>query len=131
TWRASLGLPSSDADGVDALSDDRIAVFGDHAKVARPKMKVHFLAGACFQVNTLKATKSNARRSLNVRKFEVKLDYLVAAGFTVIHDSHVGVQCLPGADWVSGKAEPAVGELRVAESISKRIERFAGEVAIG
>ena len=78
TGRPGIGLASTDADGVIPLSDDRIAVLGDHAEVAVLQLEMDFLAGAGFEMNALEAAQSDERRALDRREFQVELDDLVA-----------------------------------------------------
>src|SRR5579863_682680 len=59
--RRRVWLATADADGVIPLRDDGIAILRHHLKIARLQIKVHFLTGARFQMDALKATQSDVR----------------------------------------------------------------------
>src|SRR5579863_6172190 len=73
--RRRVWLATADADGVIALSNDGIAILRHHLKITRLQIKVHFLAGARFEMDALKSTQSDMRRTLDRRKVEIELHY--------------------------------------------------------
>ena len=56
-WRICIRLSSPYGDGVVALSDDRIAIFSDHAQVTLVELEMYFLLYLRLQVNALKSAK--------------------------------------------------------------------------
>src|SRR5580658_9845539 len=57
--RCCLGLTSADADRVITLRNDRIAIFRDHAQIARLQVEMNLLACARFEMDALKTAQSN------------------------------------------------------------------------
>src|SRR5580692_8565997 len=68
-----IGLTSADTDRVIPLRDDGIAILRHHLKIARLQIKMDLLAGARIEMNALKATQSDMRRTLDRRKREIEL----------------------------------------------------------
>ena len=55
---SSIGLPTTDAECVIPLDDDRIAILGHHAQIARLQIEVNLLRSAGLEMNALKSAKS-------------------------------------------------------------------------
>lgn len=55
---SGIGLPTTDAECVIPLSDDRIAILGHHAQIARLQIEVNLLRSAGLEMNALKSAKS-------------------------------------------------------------------------
>jgi hypothetical protein len=55
---SGIGLPTTDAEGVIPLSDDRIAILGHHAQITRLQIEVNLLRSAGLEMNALKSAKS-------------------------------------------------------------------------
>src|SRR5689334_18956178 len=91
---------------------------------------MHFLACACLEMNAFESTQSNARSTLDIRELEVELHNLVSSKLAGIGRCHVGAVRLSRGYRSARHTEIAVTELRVAQAVSKRIERLAGEIAV-
>src|SRR5215469_16143691 len=76
--RSSVRLTAADADCVIALGDDRIAVFGHHFQIARLQIEVNCLARAGIEMDTLKTSQGDERRSFDLRELEIELDNLIS-----------------------------------------------------
>src|SRR5580658_5336675 len=129
--RCCLGLTSADADGVITLRNDRIAIFRDHAQIARLQVEMDLLARAQFEMDASKAAQSNARSSLDLGELEIELHHLITRGLANIGDRDIGAEGLSGGNRRSGNTQIAIAKLRITQSIAEGIERLAAEVAIG
>src|SRR5689334_19407260 len=129
--RSRIGLASPDADGVVPLRDDRIPFLGDHPEVTRLQLEVHLLTRARIEVDALESTESDAGSSLNCRKLEIELHDLVSRNLACVGHSHIGAYGVSRGNALLSQAQVAVTELRVAEAVTERIKRLAGEVAVG
>ena len=69
--RSGFRLTASDTDGVVSRSNDRIAALSHHAQIALRQLEMNFLACARIEMNSLKASKSDERRTLNRRELLV------------------------------------------------------------
>ncbi len=65
-WCTGIGLSSANADRVIPLRDDWIAILGHHTQIARLQLEMDMLACTSFEMDALKPTQSDARRSLNM-----------------------------------------------------------------
>ncbi len=63
SWCSRIRLASSDADGVIPGGNDGTAKLRDHAQIAVLKLEVNLLACARFEMDALKSTKSDLRRT--------------------------------------------------------------------
>src|SRR6185437_4109609 len=90
TRRSGIGLASADADGVIALGNHRITIFGHHTQIAWLQLEMHFLACASIEMNAFEATQSNAGSAFDGWEFEIKLDNLFSGELACIGDGHVG-----------------------------------------
>src|SRR5215469_8202468 len=121
--RGRLWLAAADADGVITLSDDWITILGNHSQIAILQVKFHLLTRTWLEMNSLKSTKSNLRGALHFRKLEIDLHNFISSDFAGVADHHCRSERLPRSHSMRGKAEVAVFKGRVAESITKGIER--------
>ena len=130
-WRTGIGLSSADADRVIPLRDDWIAILRHHAQVARLQLEMDMLACTSFEMDALEPTQSDARGSLDIGKFEIKLDNLVSRCFASIGHRDIGGNGLSGIHSLRRQVEIAVAKLRIAEPITERIQRLAIELPVG
>src|SRR5665213_70355 len=125
-----IRLSSTHADRVITFSDDGTTVLGDHTQVTVFQCEMDILAAARFEMNALKSAQSNERRALDGRELEVDLHYLVPGNFAGVCNRHLYAERLARVDGPRWNGEVAVAEGCVTETIAKRIERLAVEVAI-
>ena len=119
-WRSGIGLASADADRVVPLRDDRIAVLRHHAQITRLQIEMNLLACAGVEMNALKSTQSDARRSFDLRELEIELHDLVSRNLAGIGHRHISAEGLSGGNSRSRYAQIAVAEFRVAEPVAER-----------
>ena len=131
TCRSGVRLASTDADGVIPLSDDRIAVLGNHAQIACLQCEMNLLACTRFEMNALKTTEGDVGCALDWREFEIELDNLISRDLASIGHRHIGAKGLPGNNGLRRHVEVAVTEFRLAEPVAKWIKRLAVEIPVG
>src|ERR1017187_8151089 len=90
-----------------------------------------FLARARLKMDALKSAQCNLRRALDVREFEIDLHDFIARNLATVGDCYIRADWLAGRNSLRRDTEVTVAERRVAESVSKRIERLAAEVSVG
>src|SRR3546814_15329091 len=117
----------------DVCSSDLLAraVAGDGAQVARRQVEADRAPLSGGERDALEAAKRDARRTGDVREGEVKLRDIVAGALPGVGHHGRDVQALAGAARRRPHVERAVGEACVAEAVAERIDRSAGEIAIG
>ena len=91
---SGIGLPTTDAECVISLSDDRIAILGHHAQITRLQIEVNLLRSAGLEMNAMKSAESNAGRALFIREFEIKLHYFVSRDVAGVGDGRVSTEWL-------------------------------------
>src|SRR5579863_339243 len=128
---ASIRLTTANTDRVSAARDNWMAIGGYHSKIAVFQFEVNLLACSGIEVNALESAERNIWRARDWRKFQVELHHFVARNFSGIRHSNIGVNRISGIDRGVRQCEIAVTELRITETIAKRIKRFAAEIAVG
>src|SRR5690349_9471574 len=73
SWRSRIGLASSNADRVIALSDNWISILGHHTQIAVLQLEMNLLARARFEMNPLESAESNERSTFHGRELQIDL----------------------------------------------------------
>src|SRR5580698_193369 len=126
-----VGLTTADADRVIALSNDWIAIFRDHAQIARFQVEMDLLTRAWIEMNARKSSQGYFGCTFDWRELEIELHNFISGEAAGVRNRYVRANRLSGTDGLRRHTQIAITEFRVTQPIAEGIERLAAEVAIG
>src|SRR5690606_17829206 len=130
-WHAGPGLARADRDAIAARHHHPLARAVDRAQAARVEFEHQVALLARLQVHALESAQRQARQALAFGELQIQLGNLVAGALAGVAHLHADAQTVGSAAGGRLQLQRRIVEAGVAQAVSERIHRRAGEVAVG